>query len=64
VAIDAKGGEKRSFHIQGELAHVDIKTMHVHVYHFISYALGIGYYFNSMSYAFGELCLMPVDNYL
>jgi hypothetical protein len=43
---------------------VDIETMHVHVYHFISYALGIGYYLNFMSYAFGELCLMPVDNYL
>jgi hypothetical protein len=43
---------------------VDIETMHVHVYHFMSYALGIGYYLNSMSYAFGELCLMPVDKYL
>jgi hypothetical protein len=40
---------------------VDIETMHVHVYHFIYYALGIGYYLNLMSYA---LCLMPVDNYL
>jgi hypothetical protein len=39
VAIDAKGGEKRRYHIQGELAYVDIKTMHVHVYHFMSYAL-------------------------
>jgi hypothetical protein len=29
---------------------VDIKTMHVHVYHLMSYALGIGYYLNSMSY--------------
>jgi hypothetical protein len=55
-----KGGEeKRSCHIQGELAHVDIETMHVHVYHFMSYALGIGYYLNSM-----VNCLMPVDNYL
>ena len=58
--------EKRSWkcHIQGELAHVDIETMHVHVYHFMSYALGIGYYLNFESYAFGELCLMHVDNYL
>jgi hypothetical protein len=52
VAIDAKGGEKRSCHIQGELAHVDIETMHVHVYHFMSYAFGIGYYLNFMSYAY------------
>jgi hypothetical protein len=51
-----KGGEeKRRYHIQGELAYVDIKTMHVHVYHFMSYALGIGYYLNSMSYACGQL---------
>jgi hypothetical protein len=34
-------------------AHVDIDTMHVHVY-----------YLNFMSYAFGELCLMFVDKYL
>jgi hypothetical protein len=42
VAIDAKGGEKRrkrSYHFQGELAYMDIETMHVHVYHFMSYAL-------------------------
>jgi hypothetical protein len=38
--------------------------MHVHVYHFMSYALGIGYYLNFVSYAFGKLCLMSVDNYL
>jgi hypothetical protein len=64
VAIDAKGGEKRGwkYHIQGELAHVDIKTMHVHVYYVMSYALG--YYSNFMSHAIGELCLMVVDKYL
>jgi hypothetical protein len=27
---------------------VDIKTMHVHVYHFMSYAHAIGYYLNSV----------------
>jgi hypothetical protein len=56
--------EKRSWkcHIQGELAHVDIETMHVHVYYVMSYALG--YYLNFMSYAFGELCLMVLDKYL
>jgi hypothetical protein len=59
-------GERREEKLSysGELTHVDIETMHVHVYHFMSYALGIGYYLNSMSYAFGELCLMPMDNYL
>jgi hypothetical protein len=41
---------------------VDIETMHVHVYYFMSYALG--YYLNFMSYAFGELCRMVVDKYL
>jgi hypothetical protein len=46
---------KRSCHIQEELVYVDIETMHVHVYHFISYALGIGYYLKSMSYACGQL---------
>jgi hypothetical protein len=30
---------KRSCHIQGELVYVDIETMRVHVYHFMSYAL-------------------------
>jgi hypothetical protein len=34
---------------------MDIETMHVHVYHFMSYAHGIGYYLNSMSYAYGQL---------
>jgi hypothetical protein len=52
---------------------VDIETMHVHVYYFMSYALGyylnfmsyaLGYYLNFMSYAFGQLCLMVVDKYL
>jgi hypothetical protein len=37
---------------------VDIKTMYVHVYHFMSYALGIGYYLNSMSYAYGQLLVI------
>jgi hypothetical protein len=31
--------EKRSYHIQGEFVNVDIETMHVHVYHFMSHAL-------------------------
>jgi hypothetical protein len=31
--------EKRSCHIQGEFVYVDIETVHVHVYHFMSYAL-------------------------
>jgi hypothetical protein len=59
--------EKRSCHIQGELVYVDIETVHVHVYHFMSYALGTGYFLNfelyvlclwtlnSMSYACGQL---------
>jgi hypothetical protein len=36
---EEKKRSKRSCHIQGELLYVDIKTMHVHVYHFMSYAL-------------------------
>jgi hypothetical protein len=32
--------------------------MHVHVYHFMSYALGIGYHLNFMSYACGQLFLV------
>jgi hypothetical protein len=69
VVIDAKGGEKRRDAVTfrgSSLAHVDIATMHVHVYHFMSYAFGIGYYFmsyalgigyylNSMSHACGQL---------
>jgi hypothetical protein len=34
-------------------AHVDIETLHMHVY-----------YLNFMSYAFGELCLMFVNKCL
>jgi hypothetical protein len=41
---------------------VDIKTMHVHVFYVMSYALG--YYLNFMSHAIGELRLMVVDKYL
>jgi hypothetical protein len=54
--------EKLDLSYLGELAHVDIKTMHVHVYYVMSYALG--YYLNFMSHAIGELCLMVVDKYL
>jgi hypothetical protein len=31
--------DKRSCHIQGEFVYVDIETVHVHVYHFMSHAL-------------------------
>jgi hypothetical protein len=57
VAIDAKGGEKRREVSHSGGAHVDIETMHVHVYY-------LNLLFNFMSYAFGELCLMFVDKYL
>jgi hypothetical protein len=55
VAIDAKGGEKRSWGYMSYSggAHVDIETLHMHVY-----------YLNYMSYAFSELCLMFVDKCL
>jgi hypothetical protein len=43
---------------------VDIETMHVHVYHFMSYALRIGCYLNFISHAIGELRLMAMDKYL
>jgi hypothetical protein len=41
VAIDAKRGEERRevLSYSGELVYVDIETMHVHVNHFMSYAL-------------------------
>jgi hypothetical protein len=41
--------EKMGMHVSGG-AHVDIETLHMHIY-----------YSNFMSYAFGELCLMFVD---
>jgi hypothetical protein len=45
-------GEKLGMSYSGG-AHVDIETLHMHVY-----------YLNFMSYAFGELCLMFVDKCL
>ena len=54
MAIDAKEGEKRSWGMSySGGAHVDIETLHMHVY-----------YLTFKSYAFGELCLMFVDKCL
>jgi hypothetical protein len=66
VAIDAKGGEKRE-ETKEKLSYsggaclwtlrpcMCMFTILFRMHYFMSYALGIGYYLNSMSYACGQL---------